>query len=182
MSKVAIQGNAAGTGTFTVAAPNSNNDQTLNLPDHSGTLSIEGPSFSAYQNAATSLTNGSVLSLIYGFEELDSSGCYDPVAGRFTPNVAGWYQVNVLATLDTLTSGSMFVLAIVKNSAVYRWGCNVLTNANAFATSCGTALVFCNGTTDFIGVAASQVSGGTLSTKVDSSARSHFSAFLVKAT
>jgi hypothetical protein len=38
MSKVAIQGNASGTGTFTIAAPNSNTDRTLTLPDGAGTI------------------------------------------------------------------------------------------------------------------------------------------------
>lgn len=38
MSKVTIQGNASGTGTFTIAAPNSNTDRTLNLPDATGTV------------------------------------------------------------------------------------------------------------------------------------------------
>ena len=38
MSKVAITGNASGTGTFTIASPNSNTDRTLTLPDSTGTL------------------------------------------------------------------------------------------------------------------------------------------------
>jgi len=38
MSKVAIQGNASGTGTFTIAAPDSNDDRTLTLPDEAGTV------------------------------------------------------------------------------------------------------------------------------------------------
>jgi hypothetical protein len=38
MSKVAITGNASGTGTFTLAAPNSNSDRTLTLPDNTGTI------------------------------------------------------------------------------------------------------------------------------------------------
>ena len=38
MSKVALSGNASGTGTFTIASPNSNTDRTLNLPDSSGTV------------------------------------------------------------------------------------------------------------------------------------------------
>jgi Tfp pilus assembly protein PilX len=38
MSKVAITGNASGTGTFTIVSPNSNSDRTLNLPDAAGTL------------------------------------------------------------------------------------------------------------------------------------------------
>lgn len=38
MSKVALSGNALGTGTFTLAAPNSNTNRTLTLPDSTGTV------------------------------------------------------------------------------------------------------------------------------------------------
>lgn len=38
MSRVVIQGDASGTGNFTIAAPNSNTDRTLTLPDAGGTL------------------------------------------------------------------------------------------------------------------------------------------------
>jgi hypothetical protein len=38
MSKVVITGNASGTGDFTIAAPNSNTDRTLTLPDEVGTV------------------------------------------------------------------------------------------------------------------------------------------------
>lgn len=38
MSKVTIQGDASGTGTFTISAPNGNTDRTLVLPDEAGTL------------------------------------------------------------------------------------------------------------------------------------------------
>ena len=38
MSKVSISGNASGTGTFSIVAPNSNNDRTLVLPDEAGTV------------------------------------------------------------------------------------------------------------------------------------------------
>lgn len=38
MSSVKVQGNASGTGVFTVAAPNSNTDRTLTLPDNTGTV------------------------------------------------------------------------------------------------------------------------------------------------
>lgn len=41
MSKVAIAGNASGTGTFTIAAPNSNTDRTLTLPDTAGTIALQ---------------------------------------------------------------------------------------------------------------------------------------------
>jgi hypothetical protein len=42
MSKIALSGNASGTGTFTIASPNSNTDRTLTLPDQAGTLAVQG--------------------------------------------------------------------------------------------------------------------------------------------
>lgn len=48
MSKVALSGNASGTGTFTIASPNSNTDRTLTLPDSSGTIAtVEAASLPA---------------------------------------------------------------------------------------------------------------------------------------
>jgi hypothetical protein len=38
MSRIALTPNASGTGTFTIAAPGTNTDRTLTLPDASGTL------------------------------------------------------------------------------------------------------------------------------------------------
>ena len=42
MSKVVIQGHASGTGDFTIAAPNSNTDRTLTLPDVTGNVVTTG--------------------------------------------------------------------------------------------------------------------------------------------
>ena len=38
MSKIALSGNASGTGTLTIASPNTNSDRTLTLPDSTGTI------------------------------------------------------------------------------------------------------------------------------------------------
>jgi hypothetical protein len=38
MSKIALASNVDGTGTFTIASPNSNSDRTLTLPDAAGTV------------------------------------------------------------------------------------------------------------------------------------------------
>ena len=65
MSKVVITGNASGTGDFTIAAPNSNTDRTLTLPDVSGTL-VTGDDITI--NGITSdYTSGTALNI-------DSSG------------------------------------------------------------------------------------------------------------
>jgi hypothetical protein len=56
MSRIAVTGNPLGTGTFTIASPDSNSDRTLNLPDVSGTL---------LSNASTAgFPAGSVLQVV----------------------------------------------------------------------------------------------------------------------
>lgn len=40
MSKIALTPNASGTGTLTIAAPNTNTDRTLTLPDAAGTVGV----------------------------------------------------------------------------------------------------------------------------------------------
>ena len=42
MSKISLEPNASGAGTFTLAAPNSNTNRTLNLPDEAGKLLSTG--------------------------------------------------------------------------------------------------------------------------------------------
>jgi len=42
MSKITLAPNASGTGTLTVAAPNTNTDRTITLPDATGTMNISG--------------------------------------------------------------------------------------------------------------------------------------------
>ncbi len=48
MSLVKVQGNASGTGIFTIAAPNSNTDRTLTLPDSTGTIATAESTLSQF--------------------------------------------------------------------------------------------------------------------------------------
>ena len=47
MSKIALSPNASGTGTFTIASPNSNTSRTLTLPDADGALLNDASSLDA---------------------------------------------------------------------------------------------------------------------------------------
>jgi hypothetical protein len=60
MSQVKIQGNVSGTGIFTIASPNSNNNQTLTLPDATGTFLTNA----AQSIPKTALPTGSVLQVV----------------------------------------------------------------------------------------------------------------------
>lgn len=53
MSKISLEGNASGTGTFTVAAPNTNTNYTITLPQETGTLVTTGVSTGLNASALT---------------------------------------------------------------------------------------------------------------------------------
>ena len=58
MSKVTIQGDASGTGIFTIASPNSNTNRTLTLPDEVGTV------LTSAGVPASAMPAGSVLQVV----------------------------------------------------------------------------------------------------------------------
>ena len=62
MSLVKVSGNASGTGTLTIAAPNTNTDYTLTLPTNTGTLISTGSTGQVIPKAA--LPAGSVLQVV----------------------------------------------------------------------------------------------------------------------
>jgi len=68
MSKLKLEGNASGTGTFTIAAPNSNTDRALALPDEAGTVLTSASDLAAANLtgtvAAARLPAGSVLQVL----------------------------------------------------------------------------------------------------------------------
>jgi hypothetical protein len=65
MSKIALAPNASGTGTFTLASPNSNADRTLSIPDNSGTIGFAGvPQAGATKTGSYTLAVSDVGQLI----------------------------------------------------------------------------------------------------------------------
>jgi hypothetical protein len=163
MSKIALSGNASGTGTFTIASPNSNTDRTLTLPDNSGTVITTGstfagtgPAFSASRTATQSVASNTVTKVQLVDEQFDTNNAFDNVTNyRFTPAVAGYYQfshsVRGIAdggTLQAVNSqlfknGSELLGSFVTGSFVFQ---TTVTEAN----STGSLLVYLNGSTDYV--------------------------------
>ena len=82
MSLVKIQGNASGTGVFTIEAPNSDTNRTLSIPDTAGNLVTTGDTgtVSTDMLADTSITNAKVATNFLRFDLL-ASGSF---TGNFT--------------------------------------------------------------------------------------------------
>ena len=173
--------NSTSGGSVTLQEPTTASNRTLTLPDNTGTLlstastfAGTGPSFSAYAGSSQSLSAGVWTKLQINTEEWDTNSNFDTSTYRFTPTVAGYYQVNGRVTVNaTMTT---VVVAFYKNGSAWKRG-TAITNSAAEATS-GSSLVYMNGTTDYIELYA--YFSSTQSTYV-SSDQTYFQASMVKA-
>jgi hypothetical protein len=70
MSSVIVEGNISGTGSVTIAAPNTNSDYTLTLPDNTGTILTNA--------TTTGFPAGSVLQVVSTFKDNVFSSSLSP--------------------------------------------------------------------------------------------------------
>ena len=135
MSSLIPSGSASGTGSMTLAAPVTNSNQTVTLPDATGTVMVSGamPAFSAYQTGSLSLANNTVTTITYNTKEFDTNNCFNNTgstvtlngistpAYSFAPNVAGYYQITAALSFSPSISGVELILTLNKNGGVYKY-------------------------------------------------------------
>jgi hypothetical protein len=118
-----------------------------------------GPAFRAYANSTTTLTSGVAAKITLGAEDFDTASCF--ASSRFTPNVAGYYQINaaVLLSADSGTPGAPFFAALIyKNGSFIAGGSHADSPDSRSSTV--SDLIYLNGTTDYVELYANQFSGG----------------------
>lgn len=168
MSKIKLTGNASGTGTLTIAAPNTNTDRTLTLPDGAGEILLSdgdgsnltglgGPAFIASMSANQSVNSVTQTKLQFDTESKDTDGCYDPTTNyRFTPTTEGYYHIS--AGVTGPLGGGIMNMSLFKNGSLYvAQGGRAITTAT-FGLSL-SAVIYMNGSTDYLEVYGYQNNG-----------------------
>jgi hypothetical protein len=192
MSKIAISGASTGTATFTIESPATSTNRTLTLPDNTGTIITTGstfagtgPAFSAYNTGSQSISSATATKVVLQNENFDTASCFDNVTNyRFTPNVAGYYQINGSVYINSTGTTAATVAIIYKNGSAYQGGSfqNTSTPENN-AAGLVSSVVYFNGTTDYVELYAYAVTTGT-ATIQDAGViglKAEFSGFLARA-
>lgn len=115
---------------------------------------------------ADSIPNASSTVLKYDTETFDTLSEFANGSGVFTPKNAGYYQVDCAAQSASVAwaAGTRWVVSIFKNGIEYAQG--DYNAADAATTrirgSKATALVYCNGTTDYIDSRVIHNQGGSV--------------------
>jgi hypothetical protein len=204
MSKVVIQGNASGTGNFTIAAPNSNTNRTLTLPDETGTVVSSGstsvvtqtmlaanvvsngPAFSAYQSTQQSTITANVSTLVqFQTEEFDTNGCFNNTGSTVTLNGVSAPQYSFAPNVagyyrigggvSVASSVAYITVDMFKNGSVFKRVMN--TNNSTVVSITGSALIYLNGTSDYAQLYCTQGANQQL---VNSSTQTYFQAEMVR--
>jgi len=131
------------------------------------------PAFSAYQSTLQSVPNNVLTKILFQTEEFDTNSYYDTSTSRFTPLVAGYYQVSAGCYCPFSGAGSS--VHLYKNGADYRSMAGFLPGGD----SKGSCLVYLNGSTDYIEIFYIHTQGTSQNTS-NSSVSTYFQAVLVR--
>lgn len=164
-------------GTLRIGVGNADSPTEVGRFNSNGYVATNAPAFSAHGTAGQSLANGVWTKIAFNTELFDTNSNYDTSLYRFTPTVAGYYQINA-NIFTTANAAGLGFISIYKNGSVYVYG-NVIANSNGGYITIHS-LVNCNGSTDYIEIYALQNSGVSL-TFGSSNAQFQFSGVLVKA-
>ena len=113
---------------------------------------VNGPAFSVYASANQSCTATTATKIQLNTKLFDTNTNFDATTNyRFTPTVAGYYQLNGgVAWTNTVTNNSQVYCMIYKNGSLAFYG-NILSGVvvtNLLTTVSG--LVYLNGSTDYV--------------------------------
>jgi hypothetical protein len=124
-----------------------------------------GPAFSASASGTTSLPATAFTKVNFATEEFDTNGNF--ASSRFTPTVAGYYQIN--ASVQILGTIPNAIISIYKNGSAYKSG--AYESASQGDPIKGvSALVYLNGSTDHVEVFVYNGAATTASTVATASA------------
>lgn len=189
---------SSGGGSVTLDVPATAGTFTATVPANSGTLVTtgsagavtqgmlstgvagNGPAFSAYRSTNQTVNNSTWTKVQADVEEFDTNSNYDNAANhRFTPTVAGYYQIN--GEVKLTGSASTLIASIYKNGSEFKRGVQFGNASQSGQSPAVSVLVYLNGSSDYVELYVFQQSGVTLNIEGSAGTNGYFQAFLARA-
>ena len=151
-------------GTLRIGVGNADSPTEVGRFTSAGYKPATAPAFSAECLDNISLPNATWVKVSYGSELFDTTNDYDATTNyRFTPSVEGYYFITSRLEYNGHYSGDG-ILAIYKNGSAFNYiGFRSGTSGGVKAVG-GTALIYLNGSTDYIEMYVYQNTGATRGT------------------
>jgi hypothetical protein len=111
-----------------------------------------GPAFSAFNTGSQALSSAVATKVILQNEDFDTANCFDSTTNyRFTPNVAGYYQLNGIIYVTGTTFANSIIAIIYKNGSTYQGGSfQSTTSPGTNGAGQVSSVVYLNGATDYV--------------------------------
>jgi hypothetical protein len=173
---------SSGGGQITIQEPATASNFTQTLPAASGEVMVSGnqPAFSAYPSTSQTISNASFTKLQCNTEEFDTNSNYDNATNyRFTPTVAGYYQVN--GCVATTAAMAQLFCSVFKNGSEFKRGTQA-GSGGAYLFQAGiSTIIYLNGSTDYVELYVYQQSGGNATINGNAPALNYFQSAMVRA-
>jgi hypothetical protein len=170
----AIKLSTPSSGSISLTPADTASNLTITVPAATATMAIDGPAFSAYLASNQTISANTWTKVTINTEEFDTASCYDNSTNyRFTPTVAGYYQVNAATNPSGATAS---YVAIYKNGTQFKSGYGSSSGASLYGCPV-SALIYLNGSTDYIEFYAQQ-SNTTINSGIPNT---YFQASMVRA-
>jgi hypothetical protein len=134
----------AGGGGVTLDAASTATDKTVTIPARTGNMAIDGPAFSAYPSSNQSVTLNTFTKVLFQTEQFDTNNNFE--SSRFTPTIAGYYQIN--SSVYTNANASRILISIYKNGSEITRPFDV--TATTVIGGSASQLLYLNGSTDYV--------------------------------
>lgn len=123
---------------------------------------VGAPAFSAYASVAQSIANTTHTKIQLNTEVFDTNSNFDSTTNyRFTPTVAGYYQIT--GSVQLASTSAISAVEIYKNGGIAAQGRGVGTGGLNQAGNV-SAILYANGSTDYFELYVYQPSGGAINT------------------
>lgn len=127
------------------------------------TLASNGPAFSVQLSAdQTGVVSGTWTKILFNTELFDTNNCFANY--KFTPNVPGYYQINGSVSMNATAGITTVGVAIYKNGVILNTSSNNVPSS-VDVTKTVSAVIYLNGTTDYVELFGIIVSGTGLKFK-----------------
>jgi len=134
----------------TITTLNTPGSNTATFPSATGTVMVSGnmPAFSAYCSSNQTISNLTWTKIQFNTKLFDTNTNFDAGTNyRFTPTVAGYYQIN--ATITGPSGGTYCAVSIYKTGSLYIPG-GFISNLGAGSMPTVSGVLYLNGSTDYV--------------------------------
>ena len=164
-TKLDVNGAATISGTTTLSGLTASTGLALDASKN--IVSVVNPTFSAYGSASQTITSDTFTKVVLDAEDYDTNSNFDSTTNyRFTPTVAGYYQLNLKFLVKTTVTLTFIIGEFRKNGAsanngrALQYGVSVGTEGILNASN----LMYFNGSSDYCEIWTYLSGTGTLET------------------